>query len=224
MLLSDIFALRIWDRQSDGRSARIGCHKICKMWAILDISCVQSEEIARRKPSTESVDMSVYNFVRFLIFCYNLIGLSVCLKNRRNYNQLVLNDFIIYNCNVLKTMAFLFTFYCRLSGRCITLLFSFLSCGCPKHSLTWSANKNDPTFSIVFYSAAAAPGFCHNIIKFRFPPKFLNKGCDWYQWGVTAFAFKADMVVCDGCQSCHAPIMFWQESEQQLRFLSFQCH
>ena len=57
-----------------------------KMWAILGISCVQSKEIARRKPSTESVDMSVYNFVRFLIFCYNLIGLSVCLKNRRNYN------------------------------------------------------------------------------------------------------------------------------------------
>ena len=91
-------------------------------------------------------------------------------------------------------MAFLFTFYCRLSGRCITLLFSFLSCGCPKHSLTWSANKNDPTFSLIFYPAAAAPGFCHNIIKFRFPPKFLNKGCDWYQWGVTAFAFKADVV------------------------------
>ena len=72
----------IWWQVSPNRMSQ----DMLKMWAILGISCVQSKEIARRKPSTESVDMSVYNFVRFLIFCYNLIGISVCLKNRRNHN------------------------------------------------------------------------------------------------------------------------------------------
>ena len=36
-------------------------------------------------------------------------------------------------------------------GGGITLLFSFLSGGCPKYNLTRSANKNDPTFSLVLY-------------------------------------------------------------------------
>ncbi len=59
-------------------------------------------------------------------------------------------------------------------------------------------NKHNPTFNIVFHSTAAASSFLHNHIKFYLSPKFLNKGCDWYQWGVTAFAFKADVVVCNG--------------------------
>ena len=70
-------------------------------------------------------------------------------------------------------------------------------------------NKHNPTFSIVFYSAAAATGFCHDRTNFCLSPKFLNKGCEGYQKGVAAFAFNADVFVCDGCQSSNAPVAFY---------------
>jgi len=50
-----------------------------------------------------------------------------------------------------------------------------LLCGGSKHCLTRSPNKHNPTFSIVFYPAAVAPGFCHDRIKFCLSPKFFGK-------------------------------------------------
>ena len=95
--------------------------------------------------------MSVHNFVKFLILCYHLTGISVCLKNRRKYNYLVLKYFIIFNCNMLQKNGFFIHILMLAEWGGITLLFSFLSGGCPKHNLTRSANKNDPTFSLVLY-------------------------------------------------------------------------
>ena len=51
-------------------------------------------------------------------------------------------------------------------------------------------NKHNPTFSIVFYSTAAASSFLHNHVKFYLSPKFLNKDCDRHQRGMAAFALK----------------------------------
>ena len=65
-----------------------------------------------------------------------------------------------------------------------------LLCDGSKHCLTSAPNKHNPTFSIVFYSTAAASSFLHNHVKFYLSPKFLNKDCDRHQRGMAAFALK----------------------------------
>ena len=83
-----------------------------------------------------------------------------------------------------------------------------LLCGGSKHCLTSPPNKRNLTFSIVCYSAAVASSFLHYYIKLWLSPKFPNNGCDRYQRVMATFAFKADVVVCDGCRSSHVTITF----------------
>ena len=76
---------------------------------------------------------------------------------------------------MLKTMAFLFTFYCRLSGRCITLLFSFLSCGGSNHCLTRPPTKTILLSALFFIRQRLHRAFVTTSISSASRPNFSIK-------------------------------------------------
>ena len=83
-----------------------------------------------------------------------------------------------------------------------------LLCGGSKHCLT-RPPTNTILLSALFLFGSGCIELFAQPIRFCLSPKFVNKGCDWYQRGMATFAYKADVVICDGCQSSHVPIMFW---------------